>query len=59
MEGTIEQADTIAAVGLIKVAISRANVDDTRQTTAITCWETALVEVDILHNIGIERGEKT
>ena len=59
MEGTIEQTDTIAAMGVIKVAISCTHVDDTRQTTAIACWETALIEVDILHYVRIERGEKT
>ena len=55
----IEQADTICTMEVIHVAIRRAHIYHGRQSSSISSRETALVEVDVLHDIRVETGKQT
>ena len=39
---------------MVEVAIGRAHIDDRAQASAVACGEAALIEVYILHHIGVE-----
>ena len=59
LKAAVEQSDAIGTVQALPVAIVGAHVDDRRQPAAVACGETALVEVDVLHHVGVERREET
>ena len=44
---------------LLHVAVARVHVGYRRYASAVTCWETALVEVYALDDVGVEGGEET
>ena len=56
---TVYHSDAVAAVDALPVAVVGANVYHARQATTIAGREAALVEVDVLHHIGIERREES
>ena len=59
LKPSVEQSQTEGAVQLLQVAVVGTYVDHRRQTSAIACRETALVEVDVLHDVGVEGREQT
>ncbi len=40
---------------MLHVAVGGAHVDDTGQAAAVAGGEAALVEVDVFHDVGVER----
>ena len=56
---TVYHSDAVAAVDALPVAVVGAYVYHTRQATTIAGREATLVEVDILHHVGIERREES
>ena len=57
-ETSVERAYGVAAVGVGEVAVLGAHIGHRRQAARIACGEATLVEVDTLHDVGVERREQ-